>query len=102
MPKLVIVVAEGWGKKYREINMETGVIDGYSRWIFLGLSHVKKNSFIPREKITKELVDKMFNFETLFYQNGKCQWLVRDLDCGTTREWRNRPLRIFFKEEKNV
>ena len=100
MKKLCIAVPNGWNSpKFHLVDMETGIIDKFSNWIFLGLDHVKHREFIPRKNITEKLVEELFNTNLLFYQNGKCQWTVRDMDCGTTRTWGNRPLRIFFTEE---
>jgi hypothetical protein len=78
--------------------MKTGVIDGFSSWIFLGFSHVKHNEFISREKISRELINNLFSSDKLFYKNDKCQYTVRDLDCNRMREWGNRPQRIFFED----
>ncbi len=35
----------------------------------------------------------------MFYKNGKPKYHVRDLDCGTTREWGEGVRRIFVKDE---
>jgi hypothetical protein len=54
-------------------------------WKCLGLEHVKRNSFIPFDEITKEFLED-FN---PCWKNGNPQWTVRDLDHGTTRSWGN-------------
>lgn len=55
------------------------------RWKFLGLQHVKRNSFIPFGDIDEHLLE---DFDPC-WKNGRPQWTVRDLDCGTVREWGN-------------
>ena len=55
------------------------------KWKLLGLSHVKRNYFIPFKEITRELLNG-FN---PCWKNGNPQFTVRDLDHGTTREWGN-------------
>lgn len=62
-----------------------GYINGSTKWIFKGLQHVKKSWFIPFEKITPELLDKL----NLTYKNGNPQFTVKDVDHGTTRTWGN-------------
>ena len=59
--------------------------DFSGKWLFLGLSHVKRNEFIPTGRITRELLKSL----ELTYKNGNPQWTVRDLDHGTTGEWGN-------------
>lgn len=54
-------------------------------WKFKGISHVKKNLFIPFEKLTKELVKEL----SLRYKNGNPQFTVMDVDHGTVRTWGN-------------
>ena len=63
-------------------------IEGFKlsgNWKLLGLSHVKRNEFIPTNKITPEFL-KDFNPK---WKNGNPQWTVIDLDHGTTRKWGN-------------
>jgi hypothetical protein len=50
-------------------------------WQFLGLAHVKRNEFIPLEKLTPEFL-RSFN---PCWKNGKPQWVVVDRDHGTIR-----------------
>jgi len=63
-------------------------IEGFKpseRWKFLGLTHVKRNDFIPFNVITPKFLET-FN---PCWKNGNPQWTVVDLDCGTTRSWGN-------------
>jgi len=56
-----------------------------TKWVFLGLSHVKRRHHIPRVALTPEFL-KTFN---PCWKNGKPQWTVMDLDHGTRGEWGN-------------
>jgi len=58
--------------------------DPSDSWKFLGIEHVKRNQFIPFDKLTPENIE---TFKT--WKNGNPQWTVRDLDHGTTRVWWN-------------
>jgi hypothetical protein len=100
MTTMIIVVRGSYTPDYRRINMETGAINECSQWIFEGFRHVKhRQDFIPRSQVTKQLVEDLFSTDKLFYANDKCQYAVVDNDHGTIREWGNRPIRIFFKED---
>lgn len=55
------------------------------QWKMLGLSHVKRNEFIPLKEINQALLDTL----QLRYKNGNPQYTVRDYDHGTIREWGN-------------
>ncbi len=70
--------------KGRIINANDGC-NGSDDWLFLGISHVKRNDFIPFKHLKKFLESK----PNLLWKNGNPQWTVRDLDHGTTREWGN-------------
>jgi hypothetical protein len=67
------------------IRMDIEGFEASANWKFLGLSHVKRNDFIPFELITPEFLK---TFEPC-WKNGNPQWTVRDLDYGTVREWGN-------------
>jgi hypothetical protein len=73
---------------YYQVN-EKGLIskDGNPSggWKFLGISHVKRNQFIP----FRDLFDFLDSKPDILYKNGNPQWTVRDWDHGTTREWGN-------------
>jgi hypothetical protein len=83
----MLIIRTPYGRRYK-VNAK-GEFDngsGFSgQWKMLGLSHVKRNEFIPFQKLTKEMVN---NIRTT-WKNGKPQWTVRDLDHGTVREWGN-------------
>lgn len=73
------------------------------RWLFLGLSHVKRNEFIPFRDLTTDRIKSL----SLLYKNGKPQYTVRDKDHGTVREWGNTRYHgvqglYWTKEENNV
>ena len=54
-------------------------------WKFLGITHVKKNWFIPFNR----LLDFLDSKPDILWKNGNPQWTVVDLDHGTTRMWGN-------------
>lgn len=62
-------------------------------WKFLGISHVKRNWFIP----FSELFDFLDSKPDILYKNGNPQWTVRDLDHGSTREWGSGIAAIWFE-----
>lgn len=78
------------------IRMDIEGFKASEQWKFLGLSHVKRNDFIPFERITPEFLETF----KLCWKNGNPQWTVRDLDHGTTREWGNEkyhgPKKLWF------
>jgi len=80
-------IMRSYSSKDCEIDLKTGVINGYRNWIFLGLHHVKKNEFIPLSQLTPEKIKQMKEDGTMFYKNRKCQWNGVDLDHGTKRWW---------------
>ena len=88
----MLAIYTPYGKKYL-INMKQEIIrtDMESKpsgqWKFLGFSHVKRNQFVPYDRIIERLKIDPEAFKT--YKNGNPQWTVRDLDHGTTREWGN-------------
>lgn len=58
------------------------------QWKFLGITHVKRNEFIPLATLWREIPGEV-NGSSLSYKNGHPQWTVRDLDHGTVRTWGN-------------
>ena len=92
-----LVISTGYNDGNYYIDPETGYVNGSASWVFKGLSHVKRNEFIPLHMITSGLLATMKDSGELFYKNGKCQYTVRDTDHGTTREWGNRPMFIWFE-----
>lgn len=61
-----------------------GNINGSTDWKLLGIEHVKRNEFIPFNKIAETLPTLELKFK-----NGKPQYTGRDSDHGTTRTWGN-------------
>ena len=55
------------------------------QWLMQGLSHVKRNYFIPFNLLTPEFLEGL----TILWKTANPQWTVRDLDHGSTREWGN-------------
>lgn len=59
-------------------------------WRMLSLAHVRLNHSIPLRRVFELFtVGNSEPRPELLYQNGKPQWIVRDLDHGTIREWGN-------------
>lgn len=52
------------------------------QWKFLGLSHARRNLFVPFPQCFNAPLPLPLN-----WKNGNAQWTVRDLDHGTAREW---------------
>lgn len=88
------------------VELKTGYITQYhydgrtpqfsGGWKFSGLSHVKRNEFIPLATIqrTPAILDEI----QLQYKNGKPQYTVRDLDHGTRRQWGDGVISISLRE----
>jgi hypothetical protein len=75
------------GQLCRRANTKTAY--GFDNgWKFLGIEHVKRNEFIPFERIKNWTTEQFKSFEWC-YKNGNPQWTVRDLDHGSTRTWGN-------------
>jgi len=84
-----------------KVNPGSQIIRNHTRpsdsWIFLGLSHIKRNEFISFERITPENIN---DFKT--FKNGNPQWTVRDLDYGTIRNWGGGIKSIYFEMEGDI
>ena len=84
--------------RYFDIN-EKGYIKSENwnfsgQWQMLGLQHVKRNEFIPFEKLA-ELLPTL----TLQYKNGNPQYTVVDLDHGTRRHWGDGVISLCWSKE---
>jgi len=96
--KLHIITNE-YNSKHYEIDLTTGVINGYSKdWIFAGLAHRKHTEFIHCNEITAQTLTDLEMDNRMFFKNSKCQWKVRDIDYGTRREWGAEIMRIWVTE----
>lgn len=65
------------------------------QWKFLGLSHARRNLFVPFPKCFVEPLPLPLN-----WKNDKAQWHVIDLDHGTRRGWGSPVGRLAFTSEK--
>lgn len=50
-------------------------------WTIKGITHVKKNWFIPFNELTSKTIGNI----PLLYKNGRPQFTIVDIDHGTTR-----------------
>lgn len=65
-------------------------------WKFVSFRHVLRNEWIPLASIQKN--PDMLRSIIWRFKNGNGQWRVRDNDHGTTREWGERVLGVYFGE----
>lgn len=95
--KTMLIRTDEYNRTWYYVDLETGNIwyDGLKpsgNWKFKGFSHVKRNQFISLEWIRNH--PEVINSDMFWYKNGKSQFVVRDLDYGTIREWGSRILGV--------
>lgn len=100
--KKLVIYTDGYSHNCYTVNLENGNITygqfkESGRWKFRGFRHVKQSSrFISLKEIQEN--NKVLDVMTWQYLNGRGQWRVCDLDCGTHREWGERVLGCYFTE----
>jgi len=65
------------------------------RWKFVGLVE-RRGVFIPLGEITQEWKDKVEAGQGFLDKKRQPRYTVRDLDCGTVRDWGNGIVDIYF------
>jgi hypothetical protein len=100
--KIMIIRTDEYSHPWKYVDLKTGNIwyDGIKPsggWKFQGFSHIRMNAIIPLKAIQEnpEIVES----KGFWFKNGKSQFVVRDLEHGTTREWGSRILGISFTEK---
>lgn len=100
------IYTNGYSTSDYTVNLENGNIIQSSRlrdggtfsnqWKLQGFSHVRRNEFISLARIRDDssVLERMI----WRFKNGKGQYTVRDLDHGTTRQWGERVLGVYFSE----
>ena len=105
--KYMHIYTDGYSSHDYIVDMKTGnIIQRVSlyngnkfsgQWKFMGLSHTRRNEIIRFSTIQEnpEIIKSL----SLRFKSGKGQYHVRDLDHGTTREWGERVLGIYFSDK---
>lgn len=88
---------DGYRRMWYYVDLETGNIwyDGITpsgEWKFQGFSHIRRRVIIPLSEIKAH--PDIIKSDDFWFKNGKSQFVVRDLDHGTTREWGGRILGV--------